>query len=254
MLMALRKRNQGKMPAGAMAAVKLPRASAMELIQTCNDDESVGKLDIAAYNSEDSLTLAGDPDAIDMAVKICKGKDVPATRLPIQRAFHSFHVEHVRETLVQELDTILADPDYLKEAPDMSPENLIPFVSSANGHARLVEPGEAGTTDFWFRNIRNAVQIAGAFDIVKDMCDIVVELSPHSVLRNYIKAMSPSTAYVFPQRRNFDSAPLVLQCLAQLFVAGVEVCWRSLDIETSPELSATTCAPTVVWEHKTALR
>jgi acyl transferase domain-containing protein/enoyl-CoA hydratase/carnithine racemase/NADPH:quinone reductase-like Zn-dependent oxidoreductase/acyl carrier protein len=254
LLMALRKRNQGKMPAGAMAAVKLPRASAMELIQTCNDDESVGKLDIAAYNSEDSLTLAGDPDAIDMAVKICKGKDVPATRLPIQRAFHSFHVEHVRETLVQELDTILADPDYLKEAPDMSPENLIPFVSSANGHARLVEPGEAGTTDFWFRNIRNAVQFAGAFDIVKDMCDIVVELSPHSVLRNYIKAMSPSTAYVFPQRRNFDSAPLVLQCLAQLFVAGVEVCWRSLDIETSPELSATTCAPTVVWEHKTALR
>ena len=255
-LMALRKRNQGKMPAGAMAAVKLPRDHAMKLIQTCNDEESVGKLEIAAFNSEDSLTLAGDPDAIEMAVKVCKSKDVPATRLPIQRAFHSFHVEHVRESLVQELDTILTDPDYLKEAPDMSPERLIPFVSSANGHARLVEPGEAGATDFWFRNIRNSVQFAGAFDIVKDMCDIVVELSPHSVLRNYIKAMSPSTEYVFPQRRNFDSAPLVLQCLAQLFIAGVDVNWRVLNVPTavSPMLSAVVRAPTVVWEHKTALR
>ena len=254
LLIALRKRNQGKMPEGAMAAVKLPRDAAMELIQACNADESVGKLEVAAFNSDDSLTLAGDPDAIMMAVKICKGKDVPATRLPIQRAFHSFHVDSIRSSLVEELDIILADPDYLKEAPDMSPENLVPFVSSANGHARLVEPGEAATTNFWFRNIRNSVQFAGAFNVVKDLCDIVVELSPHSVLRNYIKAMSPSTAYVFPQRRNFESGPLVLQCLAQLFVAGVEIDWRHLDLKASSELSATARVPTVVWEHKMALR
>ena len=254
LLMALRKRNQGKMPQGAMAAIKLPREHATALIESCNQDESVGRLEIAAFNSADSLTLAGDPDAIAMAVKVCKGKEVPCTQLPIQRAFHSFHVETIKTSLVEELDTILADPAYLKESSAVPEEERIPFVSSANGHSRLVEPGEVATTDFWYRNIRNSVQFAGAFEVVKGLCDVVVELSPHSVLRNYIKALSPSTDYVFPQRRNFESPPLVLQCLAQLYVAGVNVAWHKLDAPLDDTLAVTVRAPTVVWEHKTPLR
>ena len=145
-----------------MAAVKLHSAACSQLIQTCNEDTSIGRLEIACFNSDDSLTLAGDPDAIQMIVQICKSRDIPCTILPIHRAFHSFHVETIRcahewpglsrsprpaescsrtirrPDLLKELDTILSDPAYIAASPEHSPDDLIPFVSSADGHARLV--------------------------------------------------------------------------------------------------------------------
>eukprot|EP01051_Picozoa_sp_SAG22_P023405 SAG22_NODE_6026_length_914_cov_0.849080_1_plen_276_part_10 len=94
----------------------------------------------------------------------------------------------------------------------------------------------------------------GAFEVVAGLCDVVVELSPHSVLRNYVKGLSPSMSYMFLQRRNFDSAPLILQCLGQLFAIGVDVTWANLLEDDTWHTDPQHSVPTIVWEHKVALR
>lgn len=94
------------------------------------------------------------------------------------------------------------------------------------------------------------MQFAGAFDVVRNLCDVVVEVSPHTVLRNYVKAISPSTGYMFLQRRNFDSAPLLLQCLAQLFVSGVDVKWLRVEEAASRGVAVSGHRiPSIVWSH-----
>ena len=125
----------------------------------------------------------------------------------------------------------------------------IPFVSSANGHSRLVEPHEVATTDFWYRNIRNSVQFAGAFDVVKTLCDVVVELSPHSVLRNYVNGVVPQP-YIHCLRRGVDDAREFLKCVGTVFCKGAPVDWTGLGEATNWDVDV----PQMPWNHEKKIR
>lgn len=227
-----RSRTQGETAgSGAMAAVNLPAEQAQRLL-----DRYPGKLMIAAVNSRDGVTVSGDSKDLDHLIADLEGRDVYCQKLRLNYAFHSHHMEPIREDLLNSLAGL----------PMRKPE--IRFISTVTGD-------EITTSDlsveYWWDNIRHPVRFADACELVADEdLDAIVEIGPHPVVASYVSealAAKGKTAAVLPSLRRYaDDRGTLLGSVAALFTIGQSVRWDSLYAGRRPEVRL----PAYAWKRE----
>jgi phthiocerol/phenolphthiocerol synthesis type-I polyketide synthase C len=153
---------KGKMAAAGMS----PEAIAPLL------EKDGGWIEIAGFNSPNSVTLSGDPVALERVGAELSSNNVFFRMLALDYAFHSHVMEPIRAPLLEELRGF---------APH---ESSIPFVSTVEGHP--VSGTHLGA-DYWWRNVREPVRFSSAIEsLIDDGFETFIEIGPHPVVREYI--------------------------------------------------------------------
>jgi acyl transferase domain-containing protein len=165
----VRSRAQGRTAgAGAMAAVGLSAEAAAAVLA-----EIGGWIEIAGINSPRSITVAGDPAALDSLEQLLRPDGAFFRKLPLNYAFHSAAMDAVEAEVRDELQWTTATA-------------TIPFISTVEGSPI---PGTQLNGAYWWRNIREPVRFSDAVTfLIKDgSVNIFVEVGPHPILRDYIQ-------------------------------------------------------------------
>lgn len=154
--------------AGGMAAVLLPAEEVRALIA----DGGFGGIEIAAINSERSITISGPESEIKDLSKFARTRRVPVRVLDIEYPFHTGLIDGVREPLMKDLAGL---------KPRAAER---PFLSSVHG------ADTAGTeldADYWWDNVRQPVAFSAAVvAAVEAGARVFVEIGPRPVLQTYI--------------------------------------------------------------------
>ncbi|MGW6445276.1 SDR family NAD(P)-dependent oxidoreductase [Lentzea sp. NPDC055074] len=174
---------------GGMVSVSLP----VEQVKALVGD----RLSIAAVNGPASVVVSGDVDALD---ELLASSD-RARRVPVDYASHSAHVELIESELLELLDVTPR-------------QGTVPFLSTVTGEYETEL--DAG---YWYRNLRQTVQLDAAVRALEGHA--FIEVSAHPVLT---PAIQDATA-VGTLRRDDGGMDRVLRSVAEAHVAGVEVVW-----------------------------
>ncbi|ROP35040.1 type I polyketide synthase [Saccharothrix texasensis] len=191
--------------AGRMAAVGLPPERAEEVLA-----EFSGQLALAAVNSAQDVTVAGDAGAVTRLVEKLIANDVFARELDLDYPFHSPAMDAIEDRV----RTGLADV--------RSAEPGIPMLSTVTGMP--VRAGELDA-DYWWRNVRQPVLFHQAASALAERgVGVVVEIGPHPVLTGYLRRTGgePLRTVVTLNRGGTGRA------LAERVVAGVSAAGGAL--------------------------
>ncbi|KAF4305832.1 putative polyketide synthase protein [Botryosphaeria dothidea] len=168
---------------GAMMAVGASGESLKERLAGL----TAGKAVVAAFNSPKACTVSGDEAAVDELQDILTVEQVNSTKLKVEVAYHSPHVEVIREAY----ETALAGVGTVDCTQN------IPMFSSVTG--ALIQPEKLGPS-YWVDNLVSPVNFAGALSALLHhskeqkrshdrrtaFASVFVEVGPHSALRSYL--------------------------------------------------------------------
>jgi acyl transferase domain-containing protein/acyl carrier protein/SAM-dependent methyltransferase len=158
-------RTQG---AGGMAAMQLPADQARQILKKLG-----GRLEIAAINSSNTVTIAGPKADLPRLEAEAKRNQWRFTRLGLDYAFHSAVLDPIRDDLIAQLGNAHGS------------ESGQRFVSTVTG-APL--DGRELDAEYWWRNIRDPVQFKAAIDhMIADEVRIFVEIGPNPALLSHIR-------------------------------------------------------------------
>ncbi|MZQ80587.1 SDR family NAD(P)-dependent oxidoreductase [Paenibacillus sp. 5J-6] len=216
---------------GRLVAVGLSPEEIQPLLQGYED-----RVSIAAINSPTSLTLVGDPIALEMITKPLEDKGVFCRYLRGKVPYHSHYMEPLKEELM----------DCLK---DLSPQNVvIPLYSTVTGEQI---DGASLNADYWWKNVRNPVYFAASIqELLKADYSVFVEISPHPVLINSIvetmRNANKKGVVITSLRRNEDEKVKMLEALGQLYTTGYPVDWKLF----YPDAGKYEKLPTYPWQRE----
>jgi len=198
---------------GAMLAVGLGSDAVQPYLAAYGD-----RIEVAAYNSPHSITLAGDPEALRQLAMRLEAQRIFNRWLRVDVAYHSAQMDPLHDDFV----TILADLQ--ADVP------ALPLYSTVTGNA--VAAGEQ-TVDYWWRNVRQPVCLAQALDaMLAASYDTFVEIGPNPVLASAIQeclAQRQVEGYTVPSlRRQQPERETLLAALGALYTHGVVIDWRKL--------------------------
>lgn len=198
---------------GKMLAVSLPVLEATRSIAGYED-----RISVAAINSASSVTLSGEPGALQQINQSLLEKGIFCRFLRVDYAFHSPQMEAIKDQFLESLDSLN------HQAP------VIPFISTVTG-----QPMDRGDfdKDYWWQNVRQKVRFAEAMDgLMERGCNAFLELSPHPVLSGSISECllhRGRKGTVLPSlRRNEEERAVMLGSLGALYTLGHPVDWRKL--------------------------
>lgn len=217
-----------------------------------------GKAIVGCLNSPKACTVSGDAAAVDELQEVLKKDQVTCTRLPMDVAYHSFHMETVREQYEAALAGI----------PHVPSGETIPMFSSVTGS--LVSP-EDMSPNYWVENLVRPVNFTGALSALlchveqqgkklshdrRAFADIFVEVGPHSALRSYVLDVFKSLegkftdlSYETMLRRKFDGAQTALAAMGNLWTKGYRL---DLTLVNGTPAAATPMLvdlPPYAWNH-----
>lgn len=179
---------------GRMAALSMGPDEARKLL-----DGNPAWLEIAAFNAPKAVTVAGDAEALQALCDQLTDEGRFARMLPLNYAFHTAAMDAIEAPLREQLAAL--EPA----------EGKLPFISTVAGE---VVSGTALNADYWWRNIRAPVQFEAAARkaITEQGIDVIVEIGPHPVLRDYIVQVAkanerPGVAALTTLRRPTDAKP-----------------------------------------------
>ncbi|CAM5711442.1 Polyketide synthase OS=Streptomyces fumanus OX=67302 GN=GCM10018772_62400 PE=4 SV=1 [Streptomyces fumanus] len=195
---------------GGMASLGVPAERAAELIAPYE-----GRVSVAAVNGPGSVTVAGEPDALDALLADCDAADVWARRVPVDYASHSAQVESIR-------DRILAD---LADLEPMAP--TVPFYSAVTAERLETSPLDAA---YWYTNLRQTVRFEETVRLLlADGFDAFVEASAHPVLTTPVEGTVEDAAVVLGTlRRDEGDLRRFTTALGEAYVQGLPVDWTPL--------------------------
>jgi phthiocerol/phenolphthiocerol synthesis type-I polyketide synthase C len=202
-------------------ATGLGKTAAVELtLEECETllAEHEGRLSVAAINSPTSLTLSGDPVALEDLVLGLQKRSVYARMLRVDYAFHSSQMDPFMDELAEALRGI---------APKAA---TVPLFSTVTGRPSDGLEYDAG---YWARNIRRTVQFAPAIGRLLDQGhDAFLEIAPHPVLSGSITQCLHARGLagtVLPSlRREDDDRAVLLGSLGALYARGHAVDWKKV--------------------------
>ena len=153
---------------GRMAALGVSPAEARKAI-----GEIPGWLELAAVNSPQSVTVAGDPDALEKLVQSMTAAGKFARVLQLNYPFHTKAMDPIHRGLVKSLQGLTAHA------------SAIPFISTVDG---TLKAGQDLDAEYWFRNVREPVRFNDAISYLLKESGIAVflEIGPHPVLKDYV--------------------------------------------------------------------
>ncbi len=189
-----RSMEQGKTAgAGKMAALGVGPDEANQAIKNVS-----GWLELAAVNSPQSVTVAGDPEALENLVQVMTAAGKFARVLQLNYPFHTKAMEPIRADLLRALKDLTPSP------------SAVPFISTVDG---TLKAGETLDAEYWYRNVREPVRFSDAVThLLKDSgITVFLEIGPHPVLKDYVaqsaKALDVPATVMPTLRRPARKAP-----------------------------------------------
>jgi acyl transferase domain-containing protein/NAD(P)-dependent dehydrogenase (short-subunit alcohol dehydrogenase family)/acyl carrier protein len=202
---------------GAMLAVGLPEAEVADLVAAAG-----GTVSVAAVNSPNSVTLAGDEDGLASIAEWVEGDGAFNRFLTVEVPYHS----HYMDDLKAELRTSLAHLD-------PSPPS-IPLYSTVSGGPvdGSYGAGRAYDAEYWCDNVREAVRFADAMAaIIDDEHTLFLEVGPHPVLGTSILECATEAGVrvrsAASLRRRDPEQATMARALGELYCAGMKVDWAA---------------------------
>ncbi len=216
---------------GRMLGVGLSPEDAATFIHGYED-----RVSVAAANSPTSVTLSGDPAALEELAKALDAKQVFQSFLKVNYAFHSPQMDPVREELLGVLEGLAPRP------------STRTFYSTVLGK---VVDGRELDADYWWQNVRRTVQFGpGIQELIETGHTFFVELSAHPVLSAYVneclRAKEAQGVVLCPLRRQEEDRTVMLSGLGGLHAAGYPVDWR----KQYPGRCRRALLPRYPWDHE----
>ncbi|MGX4735432.1 type I polyketide synthase [Kitasatospora griseola] len=169
-----------------------------------------GRACVAAVNGPEAVVVAGEPQELAALLTACEREGVRARAIPVDYAAHSAQVAEIEDELREALVGI---------RPRAS---AVPLYSTVTG-----EPvaGESLDAAYWYRNLREPVDFAGATRTLLDAGHtLLVEVSPHPVLLAGIEAVAAEAgrevSAVGTLRRGDGGRDRLLASLTEAWAAG----------------------------------
>ena len=230
-LIARRGRLMQSLPAGgAMGTIGLPESSVRAMLQR------FPSLDLAAVNAPSSCVVAGDEADVVAMIGEVKAAGGDATRLSVSHAFHSRRMEPILEPFTQ------AARDLLAREPQVT------VVSDRTG--AVIGATELGDPAYWAGHLRNTVRFADGVATLGQLgVDLIIELGPTPALIGQARESLPGAAYRWlpTMRRGRDEIRSLAECVAGLYVAGVDLDWRAFH---SAQPTRRIALPTYPWQRE----
>jgi acyl transferase domain-containing protein/acyl carrier protein len=216
-LIAARARLMQSLPAGgAMAAVFAPEARAAELLGRLN-----GELSLAAVNGPAQVVVSGSAAAVQRLCAEAEAAGIKTRALPVSHAFHSPLMDPILDAFEREAGKITV------RAPSMQ------LISNLTGRAANVR--EISAPAYWRRHLRSPVRFAeGLATLAQAKIDICLEIGPQPTLTSFAAAVfndGDGPTLIPSQRRGGDGWEQILDAVARLHLAGVDLDWSALDSE-----------------------
>ncbi|MET9146159.1 type I polyketide synthase [Streptomyces sp. NPDC004042] len=169
-----------------------------------------GRVCVAAVNGPGAVVVAGEPEELTALLAVCAREGVRAKAIPVDYAAHSAQVAEIEDELRQALTGI---------RPRAS---AVPLYSTVTGGPVA---GESLDAAYWYRNLREPVDFAGATRTLLDVGHtLFVEVSPHPVLLAGIEAVAAEAgrevSAVGTLRRGDGGRDRLLASLTEAWAAG----------------------------------
>lgn len=203
---------------------------------------------IACENSQHSVTLSGDRDALDSIMEIIKADDPDALcrLLRVDKAYHSPHMQDVADDYEASLQGLAS----------RGGSSIIPFFSSVTG-TRIIDPSELDVK-YWRRNLESPVLFLSATSAILDQEEtasdrIFLEIGPHSALSGPIRQIisehqhEERCSYIPSLVRGEDPKTSVLHTAGNVYNAGGTVNFRAINGEGNLLVDL----PPYPWQHDT---
>ncbi|KAH8885836.1 hypothetical protein GQ53DRAFT_876671 [Thozetella sp. PMI_491] len=203
---------------GAMMAVGLGKNDVMVELK-----EFEGKLCIAAVNSQSSVTVSGDEEAITRLSGILSARGIFSHLLRVKQAFHSHHMFPLAPAYQHAMET--CDQFYTES---ISTCRMFSSVTS-----QVVDREIMRDASYWVQNMLRPVQFANALTgILLDeqenrIVDVLVEIGPHPTLKSPASEITAALKMEIPYFGTLDrrrpAFEALLETAGQLFAIGVNV-------------------------------
>ncbi len=210
-LVAVRGRLMGSLPrAGGMVAI-----FASEPLVAAAIEPFGRQVSIAAVNGPQSVVISGRLTEVETIARSFEAEGVETRRLDVSHAFHSPLME-----------PILADFERAARGVAFSDPRLT-LITNLRGEAA---GPEIASPDYWVRQLRQPVRFADSVAALHQQgCDLFLELGPRPVLSGMGALCLPKATWLTSLRPGEDDLEQCLATLAELWVRGVPVDWRSFD-------------------------
>ncbi|KAL1638494.1 Highly reducing polyketide synthase alt5 [Neofusicoccum ribis] len=237
---------------GAMMAVGASGESLQERLAGL----TAGKAVVAAFNSPKACTVSGDDAAIEELGEALRAEQIHCTKLNVEVAYHSPHMDVIREAYEAALASITTS----------APTDGVPMFSSVTG--ALIHPSELGAS-YWVDNLVSPVNFTGALSALLHhskeqkrsshdraaIASVFVEVGPHSALRSYVldilasaDKLADSLSYATLLRRDHDGVHTALACAGELHRKGCQLSLRG--VNATPATAAMLVdLPPYAWNH-----
>ena len=217
-------------PTGRMLAVALsPEAAAPWLAKF------EGRAEIGAVNSPRSITLSGEPAALEQIARNLEGANIWNRFLRVNYAFHSAQMDPIEAELKKALRGIKS------QTPSL------PVCSTVEAK---IFTGEQFDADYWWRNVRKPVRFSDGIAALTDAGFTgFLEIGPHPALSGPVseclKARGVEGFVTGSLRRGEPEQASLLASLGALHVRGIPVRW--------PARGRNVALPQRLWRHEERL-
>jgi acyl transferase domain-containing protein len=196
-------------------------------------------VEVAAYNSPRTFTLAGPTDSLKKLGQAARKRRMVFRQLDLDYPFHCALIDCVRAPLLKDLKGL------------KGVGTQVPFVSTVTGE--LIE-GAALDAEYWWRNVREPVRFAPAVELAaRNGARVFLEIGPRSVLlSNITETLEPislpfSAMGVLEKKEEAEHSDPIRPAAISAFTKGAAVDLTKL---FGPEPSATAELPTYPWQRK----
>lgn len=212
---------------GLMLAVGLSEEALRPYIK-----DAASKVSIAAINSEQALTLAGDGPFLASLEKTLGDQGFFARMLNVNVPYHSPVMDRLKTPLIQALQGIqVKDPGY-------------PLYSTVT--AMATQRGDWGV-DYWPKNVRDPVNFQSTIQrIERDGFTNFIEIAPNAALASSIKKTISDGRIVNTLKRQTDDDLMLQHTLANIHVNGIGLDWKKL----YPNGGEFVELPNYAWQHE----
>ncbi|MBL0387093.1 type I polyketide synthase [Tumebacillus sp. ITR2] len=197
---------------GRLVAIGLPAEQAKQAMAGYED-----RVSFAAINSPSSVTLVGDPEALEKIVEPLQEQQVFCRFLNGKVPYHSHYLEPLKGEFYESMGTV--------ELQDTA----FPLYSTVTGGFIT---GPELDTNYWWRNNREPVFFADAMaQMIEDGYRVFVEIGPHPVLASSIRecltVADKQGVTLTSLRRNEPELPQLLEALGGLYTQGIGLNWQA---------------------------
>ncbi len=196
---------------GAMVNVFLSEKDLQPYILKFND-----RINIAAINSNENVTLAGEKDAIQKLTSLLGASNIRCIVLNVSHAFHSYLMDSILDEFESFAQTIQFNLPSIQ------------IISNVNG--MIVSADEMSNPKYWRNHIRQAVQFEkSVLNLKKIGINTLIEVGPNATLLGLVKQNidDKEITLISTLKRGLSDNSQLISSLSQLYVKGVNVVWNN---------------------------